>query len=280
MKQAITSIDAHSHPQFLSYDGDRDAVMSRLLESGTGVVAVGTQVSTSKQAIVLSEQYPDFVWAAAGFHPGHLRSDWYHDTNEQKESAQEVFNKEELRTLVRHPKVVAIGECGFDYYVRKDAEPLSAEEKMKQKEVFVSHMELSSEEKKPLMIHCRSAFPDLLAALHENRALLQGSDSGVVHFFSGSKEEADELLEFGFSFTFGGVITFVRDYDNLIKRIPIERLLPETDAPYVTPVPHRGERNEPAYVSYVIDRLAELKNLSTELSKEKFLENASRIFRI
>lgn len=270
----------HSHPQFPAYDGDRDAVLRRLRDSGTGVIAVGTQFSTSEAALALADAYPDFVWATVGFHPGHLRDDWHHDVNEQGGSEPEVFDREKLRVLLRHPKAVAVGECGLDYFVRKDQSPIGDEEKKRQGDVLRAQMELASEEGKPLMIHCRSAFPDLLKMLTTHRELLRSSDPGVIHFFSGTPDEVEQLLNLGFSFTFGGVITFVHDYDKVIANIPLEKLLAETDAPYVTPAPHRGKRNEPVYVSFVLSRLAELKDTSVEVMREETLSNARRIFGI
>ena len=151
------------------------------------------------------------------------------------------------------------------------------EKKRNQKEVFLQHIELASEVKKPLMIHCRDAYDDLIPILEQHKDMLL-EDAGIAHFFAGSKDHAKKLLDLGFSFTFGGVVTFVRDYDTLIDMIPIDRILSETDAPYVTPAPHRGKRNEPLYVILVVQRLAELKGVSEEEMKKQIWENAQRIF--
>ena len=166
--------------------------------------------------------------------------------------------------------MVAIGECGLDYY------RLTPGTKKKQKEVFEKQIELAQEIKKPLMIHCREAFADLIAILRVSRLTLPAP--GIVHFFSGTKEDAAKLMELGFSFSFGGVITFAREYEKLIKYIPLEKILLETDAPYVAPVPQRGQRNEPAYVSEVAQKIAKIKNLDLEEIADKTFENASRIF--
>ena len=142
------------------------------------------------------------------------------------------------------PKVVAIGECGLDYYRTEDREQRT---KDKQKEVFVRHIELACEVGKPLMIHCRDAYDHLVEILNSKSEILN-DPPGIIHFFAGTKEDAKKLLDLGFLFTFGGVITFARDYGEIICFIPMGRILSETDAPYVTPAPYRGKRNEPLYV--------------------------------
>ena len=173
--------------------------------------------------------------------------------------------------MAERPKVVAIGECGFDYY------RLGEETKEKQKAVFLQQIELASEIKKPLMIHCRQAFGDLVEVLNSKFQILN-SPPGIVHFFSGTKDDAQNLLDMGFSFSFGGVITFARDYDEVIKYIPLERISLETDAPYVAPVPYRGKRNEPAYIVEVARKIAELKNTSLEEVAMITFENSRRAF--
>ena len=170
--------------------------------------------------------------------------------------------------------MVAIGECGLDFF-RVTGEAV----REKQKALFGEHVAFAHDVKKPLMIHCRQAFPELTAILQSRRSELL-NPAGIVHFFTGTEAEAEELLNLGFYFTFGGVITFVRDYDRVIKTIPMERILSETDAPYVTPVPHRGRRNEPAYVTEVVKKLAELKNVSIEEMAAQILKNAERVFGI
>ncbi len=248
--------------------------MQRAELAGVKMIAVGTQVSTSRAAIQFAEAYKGSVWAAVGFHPAHLSFNWHHDLNEQTESHPERFDINALRELAEHPEVVAIGECGLDYF---RLGPDDDETRNRQKDAFVAQIDLAYELKKPLMIHCRAAFPDLIAMLRANSAKLR---PGVIHFFTGTTEDAKQLLELGFSFTFGGVITFARDYDAAIQTIPIDRLLSETDAPYVSPAPYRGKRNEPAYVVETVKKLAELKGIWPEKMAEHIFENAKRIFGI
>jgi TatD DNase family protein len=274
--------DAHTHVQFSVFDADRDEVMARAKAVGVGMINVGTQKDTSQAAIALTEKY-DGAYAAIGLHPIHTGKS-YHDEQELGggdgakafTSRGEVFDVATYRLLAMHPKTVAIGECGLDYFRFNETEDRETQIK-KQKAAFVAQMELSHEIKKPLMIHCRNAFADLIRVIKENRALLNG-EPGVIHFFTGTPDDARALLDLGFSFTFGGVVTFARNYDETIKMIPIDRILSETDAPYLAPVPYRGKRNEPAYVSETVKKLAELKNIPAHEISAQILTNAKRIF--
>ncbi len=267
-------IDAHTHIHFRAYEADVDAVLERAKAAGVRMITVGTQSSTSKTAVEFARSNPGWVWAAAGFHPGHFASEWHHDKNEQAETEREVFDLAKLREIASAPEVVAIGECGLDYF--RIPEEDAATRKM-QKEGFIAQLHLSRDLKKPLMIHCRAAFPDLIDILEHHKSSLN-SPAGAIHFFSGNLDEAKKLLDLGFVFTFGGVVTFSRDYDEVIKFLPVENILPETDAPYVAPNPYRGKRNEPAYVVETIKKLAELKGLSSEEFGKISFETATRIF--
>lgn len=272
LSSAEKFFDVHTHPQFLSYDADRDEVLRRAREAGVKMIAAGTQCSSSRAAVKLAEKYPNDIWAAVGFHPAHFSEHWHHDKNEQASPEREVFDIEKLEELAKNPKVVAIGECGLDYFRVKDQAS-----RVMQKEGFVAQIELAHKIKKPLTIHCRAAFGDLISILNSKFQILN-SPPGVTHFFSGTKDDAKKLLDMGFYFTFGGVITFARDYDEVIKFIPSDRILSETDAPYVAPVPYRGKRNEPAYVVEAVKKLAELRGIALEKVAEQIGSNASAVF--
>ncbi len=282
--------DAHTHVQFSAYEADRDVVVRRALDAGVRMVNVGTQKDTSRAAIALAEKY-DGVYAAIGLHPMHTTKS-YHDEQELGggEAAKaftsrgETFDPAVYRPLALHPKTVALGECGLDYFHFNEGENREDQVK-KQKAAFLAQMELSREVKKPLMVHCRDAFADLVQLFRENPTHFLQTNPGIIHFFTGTQDDAKALLDLGFSFTFGGVITFPPrkgksegDYDAIIKMIPPDRLLSETDAPYVAPAPYRGKRNEPAYVAEVVRKLAELKRLSTEDMAAQILKNAKRTF--
>jgi len=280
--------DAHTHAQFPAYDDDRDAVLVRARDAGVRMVNVGTTAKTSKAAVALARSYPELCYAAIGVHPSHASVSEYVDPSEQAVQAPpsglqargvggeaETFDEVFYGKLAVEKSVVAIGECGLDYFRVNDEAT-----KQKQRDLFIAHLKFAHDVKKPLMIHCRAAFPDLLKLLTLHYQLLTEGNPGIIHFFTGTEEEARDLLALGFSFTFGGVVTFVRDYDEVIKMLPPDRILSETDAPYVTPAPYRGKRNEPAYVVEVVRKLAELKEVSTEKMAAQVNENAARIFGI
>lgn len=241
--------DAHTHIHFPAYNKDRDEVIKRARAAGVKIITVGTNLKTSKEAVVIAEKYPDDIWATAGCHPNDLES----------------FNVEELRRIASHPKVVAIGECGLDYY-RLGNESFDAT-KDKQKKVFLEQIKLAKDIKKPLMIHCRpskgmdDAYEDLIEIYDQSNFRVPS----INHFFVGSLNVAKKFLERDFYLTFGGAITFTRDYDEVIRFYPLERILLETDAPYVAPVPYRGQRNEPAYVLEIAKKMAEIKNIELKI---------------
>lgn len=274
--------DAHTHIQFAIYDGDREKTVRRADAMGIRMVTVGTQRDTSRLAVEAAEKYPG-IYAAIGLHPIHTGRA-YHDVQELGggEAAKafvsrgEIFDPAVYRPLAAHPKTVAIGECGLDYF-RFDERESREEQVKKQKAAFSAQIAFAREVRKPLMIHCRAAFPDLIAMLRSEGRDLR---PGVIHFFTGTLEDAELLLDMGFSFTFGGVVTFARDYDGIIRYIPRDRIMSETDAPYVAPAPYRGKRNEPSYVVETVKKLAELKGVTAEEMAESIGENARRIFGI
>lgn len=273
--------DVHTHVQFAAFAKDQDAVIQRALDAGIWMVNVGTQRDTSLKAIETAQKYPEGVYATVGLHPLHTEKS-YHDLQELGDSLEakgftsrgEEFDYEYYKKLAIDSKVVAIGECGLDYY------RLGPETKKKQQETFIKHIELAAEIKKPLMIHCRNAFGDLIDILVSNFKFQVSGNSGVIHFFTGIKDDAQKLLDMGFSFSFGGVITFARDYEEVVKYISLDRILLETDAPYVTPAPYRGRRNEPLYIMEVAKKVAEIKGLSFKEICATTSSNARKIFNL
>lgn len=269
--------DVHTHTQFAAFKDDWRAVINRALGSDIWLIQVGTQKDTSKRAVEIAREYDEGVWATVGLHPIHTEKS-YHDPQELAggtgfESRGEEFDYEYYKNLAADPHVVAIGECGLDYY------RLRPDTKQKQKIVFEKQIELAAEAEKPLMIHCRSAFEDLIEILQARSRRLPAVP-GIVHFFSGTVEDAKNLLDLGFSFSFGGVVTFAPDYDEVVRYIALERILLETDAPYVAPMPYRGKRNEPMYVIEVAKKIAELKNLSLEEVSSQTTRTAETIFKL
>jgi TatD DNase family protein len=256
-KPEIKIIDAHTHVQFEQYESDRDGVVARSLAAGVGMINAGTDLKSSKDAVDLAHKYKNGVWATVGIHP-----------TEDKD-----FDKfEEIIKLSNDPKVVGIGECGLDHFRNN-----SFEVKKRQEEAFEKHIGLSQKSKKPLIIHCREAFVDVVELLksHKNELL---TEPGILHFFTGTAEDAKKILELNFSFTFGGLVTLNHSFDKIIKMIPIQKILIETDAPFVSPKSRRGQRNEPVYVVEVIPIIAAIKQMTEESVTKKLLENTERVF--
>ncbi len=275
-------IDIHSHVNFQAFDADRDEVIKRALDSGTWVINVGTQIDTSRKAVEMANQYKEGVYAIIGLHPIHTGAS-YHDEKElgvggkEFTSRGEAFDKAAYRELLKDPKVVGIGECGLDYF-RCTPETIAI-----QKENFIGQIEIANEFNKPLMLHIRNnpkdktynAYTDALELLTKYSKV-----KGDVHFFAGTWEEAKAFLHFGFTLSFTGVITFTDDYDEVIKDTPLSMIMSETDAPYVTPTPYRGKRNEPSYVREVVKKIAKVKNVSEGEVAEAIIKNARRVFGI
>ncbi len=273
-------IDIHSHVNFSAFDADREEVLKRALDNETFVINVGTQIDTSRKAVELANKYDEGIYAIIGLHPIHTGAS-YHDAKELGEGGKEftsrgeIFDKAEYRKLLADPKTLGVGECGLDYY-RCDDESIA-----RQKEAFITQIELANEFHKPLMLHIRNnpedksknAYFDALELLKKYAQV-----KGDVHFFAGGLPEAQAFLDFGFTLSFTGVITFTHDYDEVIKNTPLEMIMTETDSPYVAPVPYRGKRNEPVYVREVVKKIAEIKNLPEEKVAQAIISNAKRVF--
>lgn len=282
-------IDIHSHVNFTSFDADREEVIKRALNNDIWMINVGTQVDTSRKAVEIANQYKEGVYAIIGLHPIHTGAS-FHDVKELGEGGKEftsrgeTFDKDAYRKLLADPKVVAIGECGLDYY-RSEIEYIE-----NQKKAFIEQIELANEFNKPLMLHVRknkedkehNAYLDALELLktYSKVSPRQGGARGDVHFFAGNWEEAKAFLDFGFTLSFTGVITFTHDYDEVIRNTSLNMIMSETDSPYVSPVPYRGKRNEPSYVREVVKKIAEIKNLSEEEVAQAVITNAKRVFGI
>lgn len=280
--------DIHAHPNFAAFEGDREEVIKRALEAGVFMNVVGTQKDTSRAAVELAETH-EGVYATVGLHPIHTGKS-FHDKEEIGEGGQEFtsrgeeFNYEFYKRLASHPKVVAIGECGLDYYRSMDHESWTMEYE-KQEEAFRKQIELAIEVKKPLMLHLRngtnrSAYKDAFSILNSYFLIHNSWPRGNLHFFAGTIEEAKPFLDAGFTFSFTGVITFARSYDEIIRYLPLERILSETDAPYVAPAPFRGKRNEPFYVIEVVKKIAEIRGEDVEKVREQLVRNAVSFFRL
>ena len=265
--------DAHTHVNFVAYNDDREEVIARAKDAEVGMNIVGTQKDTSLSAVVLAEQY-EHIYATIGLHPIHT-SKSHHDLKELGEGSKEftsrgeVFDMDAYLEMGKSERVIAIGECGLDYY-RVDESTKDV-----QIEAFVQQIELANTLGKPLMLHIRNAYEDALEVIKTHTKV-----QGDVHFFAGDWNIARQFLDLGFTLSFTGVVTFTHDYDEVVKNTPLDMMLSETDAPYITPVPHRGKRNEPAYVIEVVRALAAIKGIPEEECREQLLLNTCRVFRI
>lgn len=251
--------DTHAHLNATQFNEDVEQVIERARAEGVShIVVVGFDRPTIERAMELADQY-SFIYAAVGWHP----VDAVHMTDEDLSM---------IERLAAHPKVVALGEMGLDYYWDQSPKDI-------QKEVFRKQIRLAKKVKLPIIIHNRDATADIVHILQEEQAAEVG---GVMHCFSGSIEVARQCMDMNFYISFGGPVTFknAKKPKEVAKEIPLDRLLIETDCPYLTPHPFRGKRNEPSYVKYVAEAIAELKGLSFEEVAQKTSDNAKRLFGI
>lgn len=271
--------DIHTHVNLAAFAEDYKEVIGRAHEADVALITVGTQKDTSMRAVEIAREYEEGVYATVGIHPVHTDKS-FHDKKElggegsEFTSRGEVFDYDFYKELASDPKVVAIGECGLDYY---RTEPESLE---KQRDAFSAQIALANELQKPLMLHIRTG--DEANAYQDAYEIIktEAKVPGNVHFFAGTLEDAKQFWDIGYSTSFTGVITFTHDYDEVAKAAPKDLIHGETDAPYVAPVPHRGKRNEPAYVIETIKRMADIRSVSFEEMAEQLRENTQRFFKI
>ena len=290
-------IDTHCHVHFRAYKDDMDEVIVRSLEKGVRMITVGTQSTTSKNGVEVAEKY-DGVYTTIGLHPNHTCEQHFEDELEEIKTRCESFDVDYYRELAKHPKVVAIGECGLDYYripAEVDRDALIA----KQKEELRKQLALADELNLPVVIHCRDAHADQQAMLKEFIDVGKLGRRGVIHCFTGTLDEARAYHALGFLTSFTGIITFpprkndpgnspllskeglgvvLSPLQQVVRDCPLDMMMLETDAPYLTPEPHRGKRNEPRYVQFVAAKVAELKSISVEEVDEVTTANAEKLF--
>ena len=280
-------IDSHCHVHFNAYREDMDEVIKRTLEKGVFMITVGTQKDTSAAGLKVAEQY-EGVWATVGLHPNHTVEQEFWDNDELPPEEQatpkiktraETFDMDVYRPLAQHPKCVAIGEFGLDFYRIPEGADRS-EVVRRQEETVRAQFDLATEVNKPVVIHCRDAYPQQAKMIEEAIGEGKLGRRGVIHCFTGTVQEAQAFLDLGFFISFSGIVTFAKNLQEVAKIIPLDRLLVETDSPYLTPAPDRGKRNEPWRVEYVAQKIAELKGVSYEEVVKQTFENTKKVFNL
>ena len=277
-------IDTHAHLNFNNYKNDVDQVIRKSLDENIWMINVGVDYKTSKRALEIANRYQRGVYATAGLHPIHLEVSTEEVDGQVFETRGETFNKDAYEKLVSFEKTVAVGEIGLDYYHVKPGIN-SVEVKNKQKLIFLQQLEIARHFNKPVIIHCRQAHDDMLGLLtefkKENRHLFtKDKPWGVMHCFSGDEDLAWKYFNLGLLISFTGLVTFSRQWDDLLRRMPLDKFMIETDCPFMTPEPFRGERNEPYLVKYVAQKVAEIRGTTIEKISDISTKNALSFFNI
>ena len=277
-------IDSHCHLHFPAYDQDRDAVLARMREKDIWGITVGTNATTSRLGVEFAQKY-DGVFATVGYHPEHLTSSFMDDQELHDEG---VYDIQAIADIAKSGsrKIVAIGETGLDFF-RIDQDRDQQQAMAVQESALRDHIALAHELNLPLVVHCRDAFTELARIIHDEQHRGK-SVQGVIHCFTGTWEEAKPLLDLGFYLSFTGIITFPQKKDadpelsihRTIELMPLDRMLVETDSPWLTPIPYRGKRNEPAYVEHVAETIARIRNTSIEEIAQATTHNASGLFQL
>jgi len=249
-------IDTHAHLWMKHFEDDLNDVIQHATNEGVmHIIDVGTDLETSQKAIHNSKQF-DLVYAAVGVHP--------HDASQATQQDFQAIEK-----LIHQPKVVAVGEVGLDYYYEHSPKDI-------QKKVFAIQLQIAKKKNVPVIIHVRQAMDDAWQVLNEAGWPEAG---GVFHCFGGTKNDVPQIIENGFHISFTGIVSF-RNFkgQEIVQSVPLDRLLLETDAPYMSPFPYRGERNEPARLPYIATSLGEIYNVNPDVIKETTTTNAKTLF--
>lgn len=250
-------IDVHAHLNDEKFENIESVVENALSEKVDKIITAGFDISSSRKNLEIASRFPN-VFATIGIHPEMV--------DELEKDYLEV-----LKDMSKNKKVVAIGEIGLDYHFKDDNKEL-------QKEIFVKQIELANFLDLPVVVHSRDAMGDTLELLKKHPP----KKESLLHCYSGSIESAKEFIKLGFSFSFGGVVTFnnAKNVVKVVEELPIEKIMLETDCPYMAPMPFRGKRNEPMYIPYIARKIAEIKNIEVEKIAEITTKNAEKMFKI
>jgi len=285
-------IDTHAHLNFAAFDKDREGVIKRCLENNTWMINIGTNYETSKRAIEISEKYPQGVFSTIGLHPINLDTGLVKIKTDPEEGSnfEAEFDFERYKRLATSGKVVAIGEIGLDYYWKPKTTKKKELFKQKQKELLLKELELAKELNLPVIFHCRMAHDDLIQTLQQSNI---STIKGVMHGFVGTLEQLQEYLKMGFYIGFNGIIFKKIEGINFVENIkntPLDRILIETDCPYLAPPisvnqrldQHKSAfvRNNPLGVKFVAEKIAQIKNISFDKITEITTENVKKLFKL
>lgn len=281
-------IDTHAHLNFSAYKDNYDGIIKKTLAGDCWIINVGSQSTTSERAVELAKKYPRGVYAAVGLHPTHL---FEMDVDESEvdvkfRSRREEWNADFYENLAKNKKVVAIGEIGLDYNFTPKNTDLEIVKK-RQQEIFRQALDSADKLNLPVIIHSRDTHDDIIPILKEYLDAGRLKRKGVLHCYTGDWQDAQKYLNLGFLISFTGIVTFKprpnqmaaqKKILGVVEKIPLEKMMIETDAPYLAPEPFRGKRNEPLYVEYVARKIAEIKGLDFEKVAEITTETAKNFF--
>ncbi|MEX0877403.1 MAG: TatD family hydrolase [Candidatus Spechtbacterales bacterium] len=288
-------IDTHGHLNFNAYKDDFEETLERALSSDVSLIMPGSQYSTSKRAVEFAEKLNNpRVWAAVGLHPIHLEErkidKFEADGHVEYETHAEKFDRKKYEELARSKKVVAVGEVGLDYWWRPKTKEEGLAYAQKQQKTFCAQADMALDLNLPLIIHCRVAMKDMLNILREHPHTEARDVPGVIHSYTGSPKQLKKFLSLGYYIGVNGLVFTLGLVQDAVKAAPLDRILLETDAPYLSPPlprrslgeggPNKTERNEPANVKYVAQKIAELKDIPFKEVEAQTTENAKKVFGI
>lgn len=276
-------VDTHTHLNFQAFDKDRGEVIKRAEKNRVAMMVVGANFKSSRKAVEIAGKNKD-IFAAIGLHPTHLVEQVFEEEGSKVISRAENFEMVAFEELALNSDVKAIGECGIDYYHINPDIPLEDQKEI-QKKAMNEHIRLANQQKLPLILHCRDSKSVSKAAYNDLYEIIKNSQhkvTGVLHCFSADWSIAKKFLKLGFYLGFTGVITYTKSLEiiDVVRRTPKDRILSETDCPYLTPVPFQGKRNEPIYVEYVIEKIADIRQIDYDEAAKLTSQNAKRLFNL
>ncbi|HYC79718.1 MAG TPA: TatD family hydrolase [Candidatus Binatia bacterium] len=264
--------DTHTHVNFEAFAQETEGVIQRAFDQEVWMTNVGTSFATSKGAVELARKYEKGVYATVGLHPIHTWQN-VNDPEESPANTLQTFDEKEFAALL-NDKVVAVGEIGLDYFRVPPEDP---DARRLQKEAFIAQLDFAQKYNLPIVIHCRDAYEDTLEILSSDYKGI-----GILHSFTGDWPTAKKFLDLGFYVALNGIMTFDKTgrLNEVCRNLPSDRILSETDAPYLAPAPHRGKRNEPAFVRYIVEQMAKIRWVPEEDMARQTFDNALSVYRI